>query len=166
MSDKEFRGRIKLGTEVRVSDPCYSMNVWCAGTISNIKQGIYNCYVTFVDKGEWGVRVSAIELWHQNFDNSSIERPMDKVDFEVGVDSGQAGIFDLNYYIKNHPISNEWYDKVRKCTFSKGKLDANTMDNKCFVSSSGYGDGGYDCYTAQVNGKIVAIKIEFISDDE
>jgi hypothetical protein len=30
------------------------------------------------------------------------------------------------------------------------------------VSGSGYGDGGYNCYTAEVDGEIVAIKIVFI----
>ena len=35
------------------------------------------------------------------------------------------------------------------------------------MSSSGYGDGGYDCYIArEQNGYIVAIRIEYIPEEE
>lgn len=49
------------------------------------------------------------------------------------------------------------------------KFDANTIDGKGFVSSAGYGDGIYRCYTTRnADNQIVSIMIEFISeyDDE
>ena len=46
-------------------------------------------------------------------------------------------------------------------------LDGNTIDNLGFVSSSGYGDGGYCCWTAHNDeGKIVAIRVEYITEDD
>ncbi|MCC3352086.1 DUF4241 domain-containing protein [Ruminococcus albus] len=41
------------------------------------------------------------------------------------------------------------------------------LDDKAFISSSGYGDGSYECFVARnPEGKIVAIKILFISFEE
>ncbi len=43
----------------------------------------------------------------------------------------------------------------------------NTVFDKGFVSSSGFGDGGYECFIQKdEDGKIVAIKIVFISDED
>ena len=38
-------GKIKLSDKVRVSDPGYDMDVWCAGTIENVLPGNYLCTV-------------------------------------------------------------------------------------------------------------------------
>lgn len=46
------------------------------------------------------------------------------------------------------------------------KLDAGVIDNRGLVSSSGYGDGSYYCWTAKNNDdKIVSIRVEFISEE-
>ena len=46
-------------------------------------------------------------------------------------------------------------------------FDGNTIDNLGFVSSSGYGDGVYCCWTAHNDeGKIVAIRVEYITEDD
>ena len=51
--------QIRLGRKVRVSDPCYGTGVWCAGTIDNVKEGLYNVAVEMSDEGMWGNRVNA-----------------------------------------------------------------------------------------------------------
>ena len=290
---------IKLGEKVMVSDPCYGLNTWCQGVLTNVLPGIYKCEVEYKDEGDWGIRVSAIEVTHEDY-ASEIFEPQD---FEVGVDSGQAGIFDYDYYCQYHTDSNDgehvdddWYDRVcnktheyisnpeytlfidtpeykagvlayrieldtltqkypnldvetaymelidhynnlsskdkkldlsgliealenitklleeksdsneileksqevlkqqereielnnikhkheklmhelwdiyMRSTTSQEKLyrnTGNTIDNLGFVSSSGYGDGGYTCYTSKnKDSKINAIRIEFIPDNE
>lgn len=199
---------IKLGEKVMVSDPCYGLNTWCQGVLENVLPGTYNCNVEYSDEGDWGVRVSAIEVTHEDYAYEMFEPE----DFEVGVDSGQAGIFDYDYYCQYHTDSNDrehvdddWYNRVGDLTLERvknpnyerfnwdvpnepieakikrydeyeasekywmylEKLTANPIDNLGFVSSSGYGDGGYTCYTSKnKDGKINAIRIEFISDDE
>ena len=192
-----------------VSDPCYGLNTWCQGVLDNILSGEYECVVEHSDEGEWGTRVSAIEVRHKDYKDKFII--MDPESFEVGVDSGQAGIFDYEYYEKYHSdckeiphVDDNWYDNVGNKTFTQtknpnyepfkffldepwedeikrrieyeksekselylGKFDANTIDNLGFVSSSGYGDGGYTCWTARNdNNQIVGIRVEFITEDD
>jgi len=153
----------------------------------------------------WGV--SAIEVTHESCRGRFIALELE--DFEVGVDSGQAGIFDYEYYAKYHMdaterphVDDDWYDMVCGLTYTHtpnpdyekfhwentddstldayedylesiksrkylSKLDGNTTDDFGLVSSSGYGDGGYNCWTARnEDGKIVSIRVEFISEDD
>lgn len=162
------KGIIKLGEKVMVSDPCYGLGTWCQGVIENVLPGDYHCMVEYSDEGIWGVRVAAIEVIHQN---TRVIR-YESQDFEVGVDSGQAGIFDYEYYAKYHTdckksdhVDDDWYDKV--CDLTLSRESAGTIDNLGLVSSSGYGDGGYTCWVStNEDGKVNAIRIEFIVDEE
>ena len=157
-----MKATIKLGSKVMVSDPCYGLGTWCQGVLENVLPGNYNCEVEYSDEGDWGVRVAAIEVRHQDYDDVV---PMDMENFDVGVDSGQAGIFDYEYYCKYHTDYNErphvdddWYDRVGDITLSEES--AGDIDGFGFVSSSGFGDGGYACWPArEENGYIVAIRI-------
>ena len=159
---------IKLGNKVMVSDPCYGMNTWCQGVVENVMPGVYNCEVEYSDEGDWGVRVAAIEVMHEN----TMVHWWESADFEVGVDSGQAGIFDYEYYAKYHMdrsvrphVDDDWYHRVGKITLSEES--AGTIDNSGFVSSSGYGDGGYVCYLAKNDdGCVVGLKVVYIYEDE
>lgn len=202
---------ITLGNKVIVSDPCYGLNTWCQGVLENVLPGDYRCNIEYSDEKDWGMRVSAIEVVHQDYERPDAFQPEI---FEVGVDSGQAGIFDYEYYTKYHTddtdmddVNDEWYDRVCALTYEKsknpnyepfnwdipdesnadtikrykeyersdkrwpyiGKLTGNTIDGLGFVSSSGYGDGGYTCWTSKNQDEnIIAIRIEFITeyDDE
>lgn len=165
----ENKGTIKFGTKVMVSDPCYGLNTWCQGVLENVLPGQYDCNVEYSNEGDWGIRVSAIEVTHIDYDRCVLNEELEK--FDVGVDSGQAGIFDYEYYAKYHTDSTErehvdddWYDRVCDLTHT-GRFDGNTIDNLGLVSSSGYGDGGYDCWTCRnKDGKIVSIRVEFIGE--
>ena len=162
------KGTIKLGDKVMVSDPCYGLNTWCQGVLENVLPGIYDCYVEYSDEGVWGVRSASIEVIHQDCENPQFEAE----DFEVGVDSGQAGIFDYDHYARYHSdrlesehVDDDWYEKV--CGITLSKEQAGIVDGVGFVSSSGYGDGGYVCRTAKdENGRIVAIRVDFIEENE
>lgn len=90
--------------------------------------------------------------------------------FEVGVDSGQAGFFDDAFY-QNDTVFEElpapgfaigdlWYRHV--CDITLSKMSAGVLPYGA-VSSSGFGDGGYTCYThADENGVIDFAFIVFI----
>ena len=139
-------------------------------------------------------------------------------DVDIGVDSGQAGFYDAEYFYKTRN-NDKWYDEVcdltvqsienkdymncmewvdrfhpeyQKLLYSKvltidklmeeyknskhrilffEKLSAGIKDEKCCISSSGFGDGSYRLYIAKnANDKIIAAKIVFIDletlDDE
>lgn len=256
--EKEKVGTILLNNKVRVSDPCYGPDTWCAGTLENVLKGRYNCYSQSVNAGNWGIRIASIEVRHENYDDVD---PTEIQDIDVGVDSGQAGIYDLDYFVQNRDDKggvDDWYASVCNKTFIYvenpnyvpfeksefwkdefkviqdikentslndtektmavikkitnkeltkeekeyldelyvhnkelyseynlaltnyrkfndqydmiGKFAANTLDDKCLVSSSGDGDGSYTCLVGRNdNGQIVSIKIDYYygySEDE
>lgn len=200
------KGIIALSDKVMVSDPCYGLNTWCQGVVENVLSGEYECKVGFSDEDIFGMRVADIEVVHKDYVDQFLDYRAEE--FEVGVDSGTAGIFDYKYYKRYHTdrseakhVNDEWYDKVFtltyvheknpnyepfKCNyddedhFDKWKayekdwtrsepylshFDGNTIDGLGLVSSSGYGDGGYTCWTAKNDeGKVIAIRVEFIGE--
>lgn len=159
----KYIGKIKLNDTVMVSDPCYKVGVWCQGEINNVLEGEYNVFIS-EDDG----RIKELIVSHDNylvidFEDINIEQP-----FEVGVDSGNAGIFDYKYYYDTHEeddILDEWYDDMFARLFdnedSKNWL---FFRNHGVITSSGYGDGIYHCYTAEHDNKVMAIKIIFIDE--
>lgn len=159
---------IRLGNKVMVSDPCYGLGTWCQGVLENVLPGDYECKVEYSDEGAWGVRVAAIEVVHSD---CGIYR-FEETDFAICVDSGQAGIFDYDYYAQFHDkcdvrphVDDAWYDTV--CDITLSRESVGTIDDRGFVASSGYGDGCYGCYIARNrDGYIVAIRIEYITDEE
>lgn len=110
--DKKTVGTINLNDKVRVSDPCYDVNTWCAGTLDNVLTGTYKCYSQDVDTGDWGVRIASIEVRHEDY--LDVE-PTELQNIDVGVDSGQAGIYDYDYFAKNKEDKDRedaWYERV------------------------------------------------------
>lgn len=121
--DKEEKGIIKLSNKVRITDPCYDMNVWCAGTLDNVLSGNYECYLQQVNDDDWGIRVANIEVRHQKYLN--VEPTEYIADLEVGVDSGQCGIFDFYMYqdiCMDEQKSNDFYDTVCNLTFDDPEI--------------------------------------------
>lgn len=243
--EKENVGTISLNDKVRISDPCYGPDTWCAGTLDNVLKGRYNCYSQSVNAGNWGIRIASIEVRHENYDDVE---PIEVQDIDVGVDSGQAGIYDLDYFVQNRE-DDKWYWGVCDRTFVQtvnpdyvmfeeskwwedkfkiiheaekisslndlekvlallkeyndtklsekekeyvnrtkdygelyseyneayneylhskysseliSKFAANTLDDKCLVSSSGDGDGSYTCLVGKNDkGQIVSIKVDY-----
>jgi hypothetical protein len=176
MNDLEHIGTFSLGTKVMVSDPCYKLNTWCQGVLENVKSGIWDAYIKMIDTGMWGVRVA--ELIAVNSEHCK-EHPVimyEQQEFEVGVDSGTAGIFDYDYYAKYHTedeTDERWYstrifDQFFPTHDSSGWENSIFTDSEGVASSSGYGDGGYDCYVARnyEDKKIIGIKIVYIIKEE
>lgn len=166
MKNSKFLGMIKLSNKVMVSDPCYSVGTWCQGVVENVLPGTYNCYILNGMTG-WGDRIKELYVTNSN-------RPISREEinilmgFEVGVDSGIAGIFDYDYYEKYHKDShddayNAWFDKY----VLKNHPDFRITSDLGVWSRSGVGDGGYDCFThIDSEGYIDAIRIVFISDSK
>ena len=176
--------QIKLSDRVRVSDPCYDNDVWCKTTVDNVLPGIYNVEVEKSDEGSWGNRVSRLTVLHESvIDNGNLEWYEDGAD--IGVDSGQAGIFcestyrndevaasittpDVNFslgeYRKDKESGEEWYEKMCKFTLSEqqwGSYDTGV------VTCSGYGDGGYPLELVEdKDGKIVGMRVTYIFPED
>lgn len=203
---------------LRVTDPCYEMDVWCAGTLSKVPNGVWHAQVSFYkDEGEveqrirfekdyYELRVKTLKEsgvrddsayfdlergWYEKkveeiknspgriaqlriaFNAADLEKPLDlstmqnsKID--VGVDSGQAGFFDLQEYenlftfeIDGEVAHEEFYDRVCEAVNPFGALGFGV------ASLTGYGDGGYDCYTRRDEaGNLLEAVIVFIGDDD
>lgn len=150
-------GEIELEEKVRITDPCYDLEVWCSGAVENVLPGTYHAIVVKKDEREWGKRVHSLWILHEDYLDSE---PKKRVKFEVGVDSGQAGIFDHAYY-EARQENDDWYRKV--CDLTLSKVSAGIIDGKGAVSSSGYGDGAYAAYTAQnKEDKVIGFRIQFL----
>ena len=167
------RTTVKIGTfEVKsgaviCSDPCYKRDTWCQGVLKNVKKGKWLASIVRSNEGEWGSRVAELIAVH------SVHAPIPESNdwnvekFDVGVDSGQAGIFDDKSYRggEDEYGYGGWYDKCCDLTLkTEGGhqiLSAGVLEGGV-VSSSGYGDGCYDCFTIKNNGKIVGIRIVFM----
>jgi hypothetical protein len=174
----EYIGRFSLGNKVMVSDPCYGTDTWCQGVLENVRKGFWDAYIKVTDEGNWGERVAelvAINLdYNDEYDGLTSEDINELQEFEVGVDSGCAGIFDYEYYCKYHDnkhADEDWYTK-EICDQFFPTFDYSGWEKSIFTefegvaSNSGYGDGGYDCYVARnEEGEIVGIKIVYISDN-
>lgn len=150
--------KIKLGKKVVVSDPCYDLGTWCLAIIENVKVGEYLVNVTKMDTKGWGNRVSSIKVVHA--ENIFSKHNWEKTEHEIGVDSGQAGIFDFPTFRKNN---EGWYDSM--CDLTDGEPGWGTY-NKGVVSRSGFGDGSYDLYISKVDDKIVGMAIDFHVDED
>ena len=159
---------IESGTVV-VSDPCYEDS----RALKGIKKGTWCANVIYNDG-----RCAVLVAYHKNHPVKNIYDNFIAEHFNVGVDSGQAGIFDSKYFRDDDVVKDvkrigeesdqictdeSWYSVC--CDRTLQKIGAGVIPFGC-VSSSGYGDGVYECSTVKTNDEITAIKIDFGVFDE
>ena len=142
------------------SDPCYEIPTWCQGIVDNVKNGTWIAEIVRSDEGDWGERIALLSIKHK--DIAQPENNVDIMDFVGGVDSGQFGFFDKDFYrndekAKDLPkysfsgdfdkeVGDQWYRAC--CALTLGEENWGVMPNGV-VSSSGYGDGSYSVYGAK-----------------
>lgn len=181
--------------KLRITDPCYSKDVWCAGTLDNPMPGKWYAYIQYRDEGSWGIRNSTLFAVHESYPemHKLVLRGylyrnhlanLSKV--SVGVDSGQAGIFDEDSYPTDPTPSDRsyrddlksFYNRCGIQTIGDGKnvlynegpkrvdtLQAGVVTEGC-VSLSGDGDGSYRCFfDKNADGFIDAVEISFYHHD-
>lgn len=160
--------------KLAVSDPCYAPDVWCRGELTNVENGSWYASIVKHDCGDWGQRVAKLTIVHESCDDSQ-GLTRQKAPFEVGVDSGQAGFFDAAHYQDSSVIpdakpapaddpSEPWYQYC--CDITLSPIRAGVLPFGV-VSSTGYGDGGYDCfYYTNDAGAIVKAEIVFLPEEE
>jgi len=169
---------ITFGESVMVSDPCYEVGTWCQVKLNDVLPGEYKSFLRKTSNtGGWGTRCSVLVVVHK--DHLDDKLTWRKHHGEIGVDSGQAGIFSMESY-KNDSIvdtietpdskftlgisdrdGDKWYEKMCQFTLSDNQWGSY---NGGVVSSSGIGDGGYVLLTAKKNGKIVGMAIDYLME--
>lgn len=153
-----------------VSDPCYDHSI-IAGVL-NVKNGQWNAEIES-DNG----RPMVLQIEHASSPRTEFFK---KTPLEVDVDSGQAGFFESSAYRDDSVVKEEHYgdgDRICEetpfysvcCSHTLEDPGAGTFEFGA-VSSSGYGDGTYECLVAKnADGEIVAAQINFDTspyDDE
>lgn len=159
------------------SDPCYEIPTWCQGIIENVKKGTWLAEVETSDQNAWGERISVLRVMHLN-----AHRTYNMVDVEMdgGVDSGQFGFFDKDFYrndeaakelvkydfggsVQEGEKGEEWYTACCNHTLSKkgwGVLPQGA------VSTSGFGDGSYPVFGEKdESGEWCFFEVVFIDDE-
>lgn len=226
--EKSFE--VKSGA-LRVTDPCYDMDTWCAGTLEDVKNGKWLAHVGYhIDEDE----LEMVRKWHQgkidelqalidaakdDDDRKILEiwygqrirelKEKDPVEgyvgrvayiairhestiactppylknfteseIHVGVDSGQAGFFDLASFKAQSEtaIENGNYNQdTEHGKFYRSICEQTSNESgESFAivpfgaaSSSGFGDGGYGLYFLRdKDGLVVEAIIIFIREDE
>ena len=154
------------GNKIHVSDPCCDYDSVCAAKIVNALSGKYFAKLTLYDMATWGIRVANLSIYHANHKNVV---PNICTDCVIGVDNGQAGFFNDDYYAENQ--GGDFGDISTlfglACSLTMSKNHGGIMQEKGVVSETGFGDGSYSLYVGKNKaGKIVSASIIFIADDE
>ena len=159
---------IQLGEKVIVTDPCYGLSVHCKKVIDNVVPGEYETSVETIDEGNWGERISSLLAMKKDSYREIVqEKCLEEI---IGVDSGQVGIFDYDYRIKQGDDLGEYHDESsiykRICNLTCSPTQWGELDNKVVASSSGFGDGCYDLVLFKnKEGKIIGFKVIFIYEE-
>jgi len=178
-----------LGSKVIVSDPCYKIPTWCQAVVKDVLPGTYVSEIDEYDGEDWGIRISKLRAIHQDHILTRHHIKWTAHEVTIGVDSGQAGIFDFDHYRDddhsetydlplifgddwNSDKGDKWYQRMCALTLSKedNVLGLSEDGFGCspdgVVSRSGYGDGPYTLFIGKVGDQIVGFEIEFIGEDD
>ncbi len=159
------------------SDPCYSIPTWCQGIVENVKKGTWIASVIRSDEGDWGDRIAMLQVHHID-NNVEPMVNMFPMDFVGGVDSGQFGFFDKDFYrndesAKDLPKYNfssdfdredgdAWYRACAEKTL--GDESWGVLPNGV-VSTSGFGDGSYEIFGEKDGDEYVGFAVMFIAPE-
>jgi hypothetical protein len=89
---------MKLGTfevssgKITVSDPCYTVAVWCMGTFP-AKNAPWLAEIEQSDEGAWGIRVKSLTVRHSDRSTANPEKltDIDAGSYDVYVKENEAG---------------------------------------------------------------------------
>ena len=153
---------ITLKDKVVVSDPCYKLGLSGQLCLRGVKPGKWSCSTEKIDG-----RVSELCLRHTKHCFALIDESVSR---NIGVDSGQCGVFDFDYYAANvndddFDDLNSWYRRVCNKTIEESCWGE--IDGLGCVSESGWGDGCYECLVGRNEaGEIVGIRLVYIEEME
>ncbi|EFU42707.1 hypothetical protein PVOR_07640 [Paenibacillus vortex V453] len=153
-----------------VADPCYELdtNIIIMGVLEGVLNGTWVGEVEKVEIPDWGEANAKLTAYHHSAVEQGAFLEWIKCPFVAGVDSGQAGIFDIQKYripdadstSGSSDTDTEWYYAC--CDITESGEEAGVLDGGV-VSRTDMGDGAYGVYKA-VNGQeqVVGVKIVFI----
>lgn len=162
-------GKVRLGQNVCVSDPCYDRTVWCMTQLHNVKCGTWDAEVCKGCIDSFGERIYVLSLYHQSCVHN--KNNLLWIDYgTLGVDSGQMSVVDDRYYrrgedsVDSPDAAEAFYTTCCNITLSDFGAGLYCVNDQAVgvVTSSGCGDGVYSLQVAIENEEIVAIQINFM----
>jgi hypothetical protein len=149
-----------------VSDPCYKKGTWCAAWDLPAQDGLWNCYIERENHGIWQHdRIKEVVCFHSEI-KDFYGYNWKQLEFDIGVDSGQCGIFDFEKYPNEEDTGaygdlESFYGKCCNLTLSD---DGYGVLENGIVTSSGYGDGSYTMFALydESEEKLIGVKVVFI----
>jgi hypothetical protein len=129
-------GRVVFGEEIVFTDPCQSYE----DIIEYDKKGTWEKPITKVKEGVWNVsyaklskfynRPEYLVLTHESYNETP--KRLEKL-FDIPVDSGQLGVYNLNEYKDCH--SDYWYDYICSKTIQYVEVESAPQLQKAFRES-------------------------------
>ena len=139
--------------KIDITDPCYDKDTWCRINNYKVVPGTYNCNYTEIDAGNWGKRISLLEIFNKDYKKKNTHKQ--SIGY-IGVDAGLAGFFNN----KKDYDDKEWHEFCKQ--LKDPKVNVWGIENG-FFSASGYGDGEYEVFAYQTAvGETVGLQIRFI----
>lgn len=178
MSKYEFQ----VTGKINITDPCYDTKTWCGIYGLKAKPGTWVGDAKETNAGDWGDRVAELTVRHKDY--TIDEGEWVEIEGTVGVDSGQAGVFDSSIYPEGENNGDADDNKSfygRACRETCSSFDKEhqvwkkeqglpegygVVDGGGFVSVSGYGDGSYTAWGIYRDDLLVAVQIVFIDFEE
>jgi hypothetical protein len=162
---------------VRATDPCYDMDTWCAGTITDVVNGTWEVEVIRGDEDRVAMIIARHAIHGSNLPAEFID---EELAGDYGVDSGQFGFFDLAKFAEEHDSDygkpGGFYTEVCNTTSPSNpsligpdylEQTEYTFRGYGVVTCSGYGDGSYPVYVAYgYDGDVIAMMVQFMWDEE
>lgn len=153
-----------------VADPCYKLdqNTVIMGVLEPVLNGTWTSEVEKTEVRDWGEANGKLTAYHQSVSEQGAFLEWIKCPFVVGVDSGQAGFFDINHYripdkdstSDSSDTETDWYYTC--CDITESGEEAGVMEGGA-VSRTGMGDGAYGVYKAvNEQNQVIAVKVVFI----
>lgn len=153
-----------------IADPCYELdtNIIIMGVLEPAVSGIWTAEVEKVEIPDWGEANAKLTAYHHSVVDQGAFLEWIKCPFVAGVDSGQAGVFDINHYRipdadssdGNADTDSDWY--LACCDITENGEEAGVLTGGV-VSRTGVGDGAYGVYKAvNAQSQVVGVKIVFI----
>ena len=160
---EHFVGVFELKDKARITDPCYDKKIGDYVAVIDMIPGKYISYIDTINDNIMGERVSRLSIYnleYHTYDNDIL------ISSNICVDSGQAGIFQEDYYQEHKANVDTEDDFYGTCCRETTEHFAGIISNIGVVSQSGFGDGSYEAYGYKIDGKYVQVSIVFIPEEE
>jgi len=165
--------------KLRVTDPCYDKQEVYSAVVDNVKNGKWDADVRIKNDKNWGKRCAELFVWHTDYTKEEVfgnesEMKEIEIDEQIGVDSGQAGVFDAKFYKDDKSVAGAERQRNGERICEDEPFYSMCCDRTLTeqgwgtipygaISSSGIGDGGYTAFKIiDRQGEVVGIKIVFL----